>query len=87
MSKEKLEKLLSETENYAYYNLQVRTIIEGHLKETITEENKLHYEKQISFLTGRAMGLFVTAYTLREILGLEIPNDGNYQICFKDVLK
>lgn len=85
--KEKLEKLLIETEKYAEYNLEVKKTLEEHLKKCVVESAKTHYEREISFLIGRSMGLYMSAMTIRKILGLEIPKSGNYQICFEDALK
>lgn len=85
--KEKLEKLLQETESYAEYNIKVKSILEGHLEKCQTQSDKLHYQREISFLVGRSMGLYMSAMTLRKMLGLKIPKDGNYQICFEEVLK
>lgn len=82
-----LEKLLKEIESYAEYNLRVKNILEGHLEKCEIESSKLHYEKELSFLTGRSMGLFMSAMTIRKKLNLEIPQNGNYQICFEDVFK
>jgi len=82
-----LEKLLVEIESYAEYNLKVKNILEGYLEKCETENSKLHYEKEISFLEGRRMGLFMLAMTIRKKLNLEIPQNGNYQICFEDVFK
>lgn len=87
MEKDYLQKFLEQTEFYANYNIKVKEILEGYLKDCEDENSKLHYEKEISFLTGRSMGLFMTAMTIRKILNLEIPQNGNYQICFEDVLK
>ena len=83
----KLEKLLQETESYAEYDIKVKSILEGHLEKCKTQSDKLHYQREISFLVGRSMGLYMSAMTLRKMLGLEIPKDGNYQICFEEVLK
>ena len=85
--KEKLEKLLQETESYAEYNIKVKSILEGHLQSCKDDSTKLHYQREISFLVGRSMGLYMSAMTLRKMLGLGIPKDGNYQICFEEVLK
>lgn len=82
-----LEKLLVEIESYAEYNLKVKNILKGYLEKCETESSKLHYEKEISFLEGRRMGLFMSAMTIRKKLNLEIPQNGNYQICFEDVFK
>lgn len=86
-SKQKLEKLLFETEKYAEYNLQLKKTIEGYLHQADSSYSKLHYQTQISLLDGKAMGLYISAMTIRKMLGLEIPKDGNYQICFEDVFK
>lgn len=87
MDNDFLEKLLKEVESYAEYNLKIKDVLQSHLEKCIDESSKLHYEKQISLLIGRSMGLYMSAMTIRKKLNLEIPKNGNYQICFEDVFK
>lgn len=87
MKEEILKKFLEEVEKYAKYNINIREIIKGYLESSEDDYYKKHNEKEICFLNGRIMGLYMTAMTLRKILNLEIPNDENYQIYFSDVLK
>lgn len=87
MEEKKLEKLLQEIEEYAQYNIEVKKTLENCLQKCEVPSAKIHYEKEINFLIGRIIGLYMVAMTLRKMLNLEIPKDGNYQVCFEGVLK